>query len=107
MSFGKDSATLRRAFATSLVAAALAVAASPAVAGAVEYPTGAIGPCNSVVGPAGQAGTAGTENQVCIGAGAATVGPSVGQIATVAGPTITGPALVGAVVVAAGNAAVG
>jgi hypothetical protein len=56
---------------------------------------------------AGQGGTAGTENKICQGSGLVFVGPSVGQIATVIGPTIIGPAVIGTTVVSAGNVAAG
>jgi hypothetical protein len=46
-------------------------------------------------------------NQQCLGAGLSFVGPSIGQIATVIGPTIIGPAVVGTSIQSAGNAAVG
>jgi hypothetical protein len=51
----------------------------------------------------GQGGTAGTQPQVCMGSGLSFIGPSVGQVATVIGPTTIGPAQVNAVV-SAGNA---
>jgi hypothetical protein len=55
----------------------------------------------------GQGGTAGVENVVCQGGGLVFVGPAVGQIASVIGPTIIGPAVVGSLVVSAGNGAGG
>jgi hypothetical protein len=42
-----------------------------------------------------------------MGAGLSFVGPAIGQIATVTGPTIIGPAVIGTSVVSAGNVAVG
>jgi hypothetical protein len=42
-----------------------------------------------------------------MGSGLSFVGPSIGQIATVIGPTIIGPAVVGNSIVSAGNVAVG
>ena len=42
-----------------------------------------------------------------MGTGLSFVGPAVGQIATVIGPTIIGPAVIGNVVVSAGNGAAG
>jgi hypothetical protein len=52
----------------------------------------------------GQGTTGTTEPQVCIGSGLSFIGPSVGQVATVIGPTTIGPAQVNAVV-SAGNIA--
>jgi hypothetical protein len=64
---------------------------------------GPAGPCSTVSPHSGLGATAGTATQVCMGAGLAFVGPQIGQIATVIGPTIIGPAVVGSVVVSAGN----
>lgn len=94
----------RRAFITSLAVVAALVAGAPA-AGAAEIYGEPIGPCSAPAGPDGQGGTAGTNNQICMGAGVASIGPSTGQIATVTGPVISGPGVVGASVVSAGNAA--
>jgi hypothetical protein len=88
----------RRAFLISLAAAAALAVGAPA-AGAESF-SSALGPCSSAVGPAGQGGPGGTNNQVCMGSGVATVGASIGQIATVTGGS-------GASIVAAGNVAVG
>jgi hypothetical protein len=56
----------------------------------------------------GQGGAGGTEIQICMGGGGvANIGPAVGQTATVVGPTINGGANIGAVIVSAGNGAVG
>jgi hypothetical protein len=55
----------------------------------------------------GQGAVAGTESKICLGAGLVFVGPAVGQIATVIGPTIMGPAVIGTSVVSAGNVAAG
>ena len=62
------------------------------------------GPCatGDSVGASG-----GTANSVCQGSGLSFIGPSVGQVATVMGPTIIGPADVGTVVVSAGDVAAG
>jgi hypothetical protein len=96
---------IRKAVVASLaVSAALMFGGPAAGAGAQEVIPG---PCASTIGPSGQGGTAGTENEVCIGSGVANIGPSSGQIATIVGPTISGPANIGAVVVAAGNGAAG
>ena len=64
------------------------------------------GGCQTVAGPEGQGGTAGTDTQVCSGGGVTTIAPAVGQTADVVGPVITGP-MNGVVIVAAGNGFVG
>jgi hypothetical protein len=48
-------------------------------------------------------GAAGVDTHVCVGAGLVFVGPAIGQIATVIGPTIIGPAVIGTSVISAGN----
>jgi hypothetical protein len=53
----------------------------------------------------GQGATAGTENRVCQGSGLTFIGPSLGQAATMVGPTIVGTPLIGTSVVAAGDVA--
>lgn len=84
---------------------AFAVPASGAVLPtAVGNPVGQQGACGTATGPQGQARTGGTNNPVCVGAGLSFVGPAIGQIATVIGPTIIGPAVVGNSIVSAGNA---
>jgi hypothetical protein len=65
------------------------------------------GPCGTATGAYGQGAAGGTAAQVCMGTGLSFVGPAVGQIATVIGPTIIGPAVIGNVVVSAGNGAAG
>jgi hypothetical protein len=65
--------------------------------------SGIAGACSTVSPHSGQGATAGTSVQVCMGPGLSFVGPAVGQIATVIGPTIIGPAVVGSSVVSAGN----
>jgi hypothetical protein len=55
----------------------------------------------------GQGATAGTSDQVCVGSGLVYIGPAIGQVATVIGPTIIGPAVVGTSVISAGNVATG
>jgi hypothetical protein len=122
---------IRRAFLAAVAATAALVVSAPA-AGASTFPGGTIpgllggaagaglafpgggGGASAVAGPCGrpsagelQGGSGTTQNQVCMGAGLSFVGPSVGQIATVIGPTIIGPAFVGASVVSAGNVAIG
>jgi hypothetical protein len=98
---------MRRAFVISLGVAASLMFGAPAGASAQDgFPDGS--PCSTIeIGPTGQGGTAGTENQVCMAGGVVNVGPSVGQVATITGPTITGPAAVGSVIVSAGNVAIG
>lgn len=71
---------------------------NPAVAGACGTPTGA----------EGQGGTGGTSAQACLGAGLSFIGPQIGQIASVIGPTIISPGFVGNnIVVSAGDGAAG
>ena len=50
---------------------------------------------NTPTGAEGQGGTGGTTAQACLGAGVSYVGPAIGQIATVIGPTIISPGFVG------------
>ncbi|MEA2211271.1 MAG: hypothetical protein QOF83_1219 [Solirubrobacteraceae bacterium] len=69
-------------------------------------PTNA-GACASTPGPQGQGATGGTTATVCQGTGLSFVGPAIGQIATVIGPTIIGPAVIGNVTVSAGSSSVG
>ena len=61
--------------------------------------------CGSAVTD-GQGQTAGNETKVCLGSGLSFVGPAIGQVATVMGPTIIGPATIGASAVSAGNVAI-
>jgi hypothetical protein len=77
----------------------------------VNFPGGgdsalAGGACGTPTGGEGQGGTGGTAAQACLGAGLSFIGPAIGQIATVIGPTIIGPAVVGTSIVSAGDAAV-
>jgi hypothetical protein len=65
---------------------------------------GSVGPC-SRSSAEGQAGTGSYATQVCQGSGLSFVGPAVGQVASVIGPTIIGPTSIGSVVVSAGNVA--
>ena len=51
----------------------------------------------------GQGDVGGGGSVVCQGSGLVFVAPSVGQIATVVGPTIIGPSEVGTIVVSPGN----
>jgi hypothetical protein len=78
--------------------------------GSLVPPTGitsSSGPCGTSTGVEGQGATGGTTAQICAGAGLTFVGPAIGQIATVIGPTIIGPAVIGNIVVSAGNASAG
>jgi hypothetical protein len=104
------------------LAAALAVAAlavSAPAAGAVTWPSfagvpsllpaaalpgNAVGPCGTV-SQEGQGRVSGNEASVCQGAGLAFIGPSVGQVASVMGPTIISPGFVGTVITTTGNVA--
>jgi hypothetical protein len=62
--------------------------------------------CGISSGNEGQGGTAGTETVVCNGAGGLSfVGPQIGQVASVIGPTIIGGVVTGSVITAAGDAA--
>jgi hypothetical protein len=70
-------------------------------------PAVAWGPCGTPTGAEGQGGTGGTAQQACLGAGLSYVGPAIGQIASVIGPTIISPGGVGTVIVSAGDAAAG
>jgi hypothetical protein len=95
------------AFVASLAAtAALAVSVPAAGASATANLVTEVGPCATTTYPEGQGGAAGTNNQICVGAGAVSVGESIGQVATVAGPSITGSAVIGNSIVALGDAAV-
>jgi hypothetical protein len=120
----------RTLLAAPLVAAALLAAGAPA-AGASTVPSGftfpagfphyqaapplraapfagtgvVSGPCSSAEGGDGRQGSTGSVlNVLCQGGGLTFIGPSIGQIATVIGPTIIGPAVIGSVIVSAGNA---
>jgi hypothetical protein len=80
------------------------------LAGGVTLPVGggpvSAGACTTAT-QEGQGRTGGTATDVCSGAGLVFIGPSIGQIATVIGPTIMSPAFVGQSIVSAGNVAVG
>jgi hypothetical protein len=60
-------------------------------------------PCSAAHGGDGVGSTGGTTSVVCQGGGLIFIGPSIGQIANVIGPTIIGPAVIGNVIVSAGN----
>jgi hypothetical protein len=98
---------IRSAFVTSLAVTAVLVVGVPAAgASAAQDLPLATGPCGTATAD-GQGGNAGTNSQVCVGTGNATIAPAVGQIATVNGPTITGSATIGTSVQSAGEVAVG
>ena len=63
------------------------------------------GPC-ATTSQEGQGPTGGTASQVC-GSTLTFIGPSIGQIASVIGPTIIGPAAIGNVVVSGGTGTAG
>ena len=65
------------------------------------------GACGRPTTGEGQAGNGTVSNQVCQGAGLTFIGPSIGEIASVVGPTIIGPAFVGSTIVSTGNVAIG
>jgi hypothetical protein len=65
------------------------------------------GPCGRPTAGQGQGGSGTVSTQVCQGAGLTFIGPAIGEIASVVGPTIIGPAFVGNSIVSAGNVAVG
>jgi hypothetical protein len=100
---------IRRALSTALVVTAALAVGAP-TAGAISLPVAgspvAAGPCATTTQD-GQGRTGGTATQVCSGGGLTFIGPSVGQIATVIGPTILGPGFVANSIVSAGNVAVG
>jgi hypothetical protein len=109
----------RTPLAAALAVAALAVSAPAAgavtwpsfpaapsiVPGVAPLPGNAVGPCGTV-SQEGQGRASGNEASVCQGAGLAFIGPSIGQIATVIGPTIISPGFVGTVITTAGGVAV-
>jgi hypothetical protein len=64
-----------------------------------------MGPCGTPTGSEAQAGTGGTSQQACLGAGDSYLGWSVGQIASVIGPAAAGPG--SNTVVSAGNGVAG
>jgi hypothetical protein len=68
---------------------------------------GVPGACSTASPFDGQGRVGGINNQVCMGAGLSFVGPAIGQVASVIGPTIIGPAVVGISVVSAGNVTIG
>jgi hypothetical protein len=116
------------AAAAALVVAAPAAHASPAPAYHFSMPTGFAGfrgmpvalptpvdlpvggaaeACETPSGVEGQGRTGGNDIYTCIGAGLSFVGPSIGLISTVMGPTIISPGFAGSVIVSGGNVNVG
>lgn len=93
----------RRAVTTLGVAVVSLIAASaPAAYGQFLPGLG----CSDVPGGDGQGATGGTTTEVCQGAGVVFIGPQVGQVATVIGPTVIGPvAGVGSINTSAGGIA--
>jgi hypothetical protein len=64
--------------------------------------------CSTPTGEENQGNVAGTNNQICQSVGGPIfIGPQIGQVATVIGPTIIGPSQVGTVVVSPGNVIAG
>jgi hypothetical protein len=90
-----------------LTAAGLGTSPTLATAAGVGMPnsgnaSSANGLCGASV--AGGGGTTGyTASQNCLGSGLVFVGPAIGQIASVIGPTIISPGFTGTVNVSAGN----
>ena len=78
----------------------------PSIPAALPLPGNAAGPCGTVA-QQGQGRVSGNEASVCQGSGLSFVGPSVGQVATVMGPTILSPGYAGTVIVTTGNIAIG
>ena len=104
--------TTRAAVLVATVGLSLCVPALPAFAQVVEpiAPGAALAPgaCSPAIIGSPTQSTGGTENEICQGGGGlAFVGPAIGQVATVIGPTIIGPSQTGTVVVSPGNVNVG
>jgi hypothetical protein len=65
---------------------------------------GPAGPCGSTSASQGNGSVAGTTAQTCLGAGGLSfVGPAIGQISSIVGPTIIGPTNGVVVIQSAGN----
>jgi hypothetical protein len=110
--------SVRRPILVMLVTAASLAGAAPVASAAIDpfataVPAGvgnastALGPCSTARGPEGLGSTGAVEPSACVGAGLSFIGPSIGQIATVIGPTIIGPAVIGTLIVSGGAAAGG
>jgi hypothetical protein len=90
---------------TAAFAVATPAASAQVVPGVPGFGGDVAGPCAHVnSGP--DTGVPGVAPQVC-GAGLVFIGPSVGRIASVVGPTIISPGFVGAVGVGAGSVFIG
>jgi hypothetical protein len=70
-------------------------------------PAAALGPCGTPTGAESQGGTGGTTAQACMSAGLSYIGPAIGQISSVVGPTIITASFVGNIVNSAGNGIAG
>ena len=97
----------RRLVAMAVTTAALAIAGPLGSAGAqvpgVGVPDGGLGPgCPTAFGPPGLGDVGTIGHQICGGVVIAFVGPEVGQVSTVMGPTIIGSAVNAPVTVSAG-----
>jgi hypothetical protein len=96
--------THRRRIAAVVGSVVFAVCVPVASAGASMSPGS---PCGTGDTPSEQGAVGGTTSSVCQGSGLSFIGPSVGQVATVIGPTVIGPATVGNAIVSAGNVIAG
>jgi hypothetical protein len=63
--------------------------------------------CSTPTGVEGQGRTGGNDIYSCMGAGLSFVGPAIGLVSTVIGPTIISPGFAGSVIVSGGNVNVG
>ena len=96
----------RTLLAGALVAVALAVTAPSAGAQVpVTTPGAGSGICAGVVANPGEIRAPDVEHQQCAVLGF--IGPAIGQIASVVGPTIISPGYAGTVIVASGNVVAG
>lgn len=106
----------RSPFVAALVVAALGVGASAAdaqqpilpggvpVGGVAQNGQSAAGPCGQSVGSfQGMGRAGGIDAFTCQGAGLSFVGPAVGQVSSVVGPTIMSPGFIGTTIVTSGN----
>ena len=106
----------RSPFVAALVVAALGVGASAAdaqqpilpggvpVGGVAQNGQAVAGPCGQPVGSfQGIGRAAGIDTFTCLGAGLSFVGPAVGQVSSVVGPTIISPGFIGTTIVTSGN----
>ena len=94
--------TRKRLAAVLGVVGMLAIGAPMESASAVFDP----GSCGDSTG-SGQGDIGSSGSTVCLGSGLVFVAPSVGQVATVIGPTVIGPATIGNAIVSAGDVAAG